>query len=63
MDKRKTMEQLMNLIWNSIFINWTQLLFSGENSGAIALVLPGLTAGRLAGRLADRQNSDKFKNF
>jgi len=25
-----------------------QLPFSGEKSGAIALVLPGLTAGRLA---------------
>jgi len=25
----------------------------GEKSGAIALVLPGLTAGRLAGWLAD----------
>jgi len=30
-----------------------RLPFSGEKSGAIALVLPGLTAGRQAGRLAD----------
>jgi len=34
-----------------------------EKSEAIALVLPGLTAGWLAGRLAGRQNSIKFKNF
>jgi len=36
-----------------------QLPFLGEKSGAVALVPPGLTAGRLAGR----QNSAKFKNF
>jgi len=39
----------------------------GEKSRAIALVLPGLTAGRLAGWLAGwlagRRNSAKFKNF
>jgi len=31
-----------------------QLPFLGEKSGAIALVLPGPTAGRLAGWLAGR---------
>jgi len=36
-----------------------QLPFLFEKSGAIALALPGLTAGRLAGR----QNSAKFKKF
>jgi len=36
-----------------------RLPFLGEKSGAIALVLPVLTAGRLAGR----QNNAKFKNF
>jgi len=36
-----------------------QLPFLCEKSGAIALVLPGLTAGWLA----SRQNSAKFKNF
>jgi len=36
-----------------------QLPFLCEKSGAIALVLPGLMAGRLAGS----PNSAKFKNF
>jgi len=36
-----------------------QLLFLCEKSGAIAPVLPGLMAGWLAGR----RNSAKFKNF
>jgi len=36
-----------------------RLPFLGEKSGAIALVLLGLTAGWLA----SRQNSAKFKNF
>jgi len=31
-----------------------RLPFLGEKSGSIALVLPGLTAGWLAGRLAGR---------
>jgi len=34
-----------------------------EKSVSIAPVLPGLTAGRLAGWLASRQNSAKFKIF
>jgi len=34
-----------------------------EKSGAIALVLPGLMAGRQAGRLAGRRNSAKFKKI
>jgi len=34
-----------------------------EKSGAIALALPGLTAGRLVGWQAGRQNSAKFKIF
>jgi len=33
-----------------------RLPFLCEKSGAIALVLPGLTAGWLAGWLASRQN-------
>jgi len=40
-----------------------QLHFLGEKSGAIALVLPGLTASRQAGWLAGRQSSAKFKFF
>jgi len=35
------------------------LYFLGEKSGAIALALPGLTAGRQS----VRRNSAKFKNF
>jgi len=40
-----------------------KLPFLGKKSGAIALLLPGLMAGRLAVRLAGRQNNAKFKNF
>jgi len=48
--KRKTMTQWMNIFQNSRFVNYTQLSFLCEKSGAIALALLGLTAGRLAGR-------------
>jgi len=44
------MAQWLNLFWNSRFVNKMQLPFLGEKSGAMALVLPGLMAGRLAGR-------------
>jgi len=47
--KRKTMAQWMNLLQNSRFVNWTRLPFLCEKFGAIALALPGLTAGRLTG--------------
>jgi len=44
-----------------------QLPFLCGKSRAIALVLPGLTAGwlssRMASWLAGRQNSAKFRNF
>jgi len=46
--KGKTMAQWLNLLWNSSFVNLMPLPFLCEKSGAIALVLPGLTAGRLA---------------
>ena len=46
--KRNTMAQLMNFHWNNGFINQTQLPLLCEKSGAILLVLVGLTAGRLA---------------
>jgi len=39
------------------------LLFLGEKSGAIALVLPGLMAGRQSVSQAVRQNSAKFKKI
>jgi len=40
-----------------------RLPFLCEKSGAIALVLLGLTAGKQAGRLAGRRNSAKFKKI
>jgi len=45
------MAQWMNLLHNNSFINLAQLLFLCEKSGAIALVLPGLTASWQAGWL------------
>jgi len=50
MDKRKTMAQWINLLWNSRFVNQTQLPFLGEKSEAVALVLLGFLAGWQAGR-------------
>jgi len=50
------MAQWIKLLWNNSFVNWTWLAnFLGEKSGAIALVLLGLMAGR--------QNSAQFRNF
>jgi len=40
-----------------------QLPFLGEKSGAIALVLPGLMAGRLAVRLAGRPADEIVLNL
>ena len=45
-DKRKAMAQWINLNRNNGFINWTQLPLLCEKSGAILLVVVGLTAGR-----------------
>jgi len=61
--KRKTMAQWMNLLQNSRFVNKMRLPSLCEKSGAIALMLLGLMAGRLAVRQAGRRNSAKFKNF
>ena len=44
--EQNTMVQWMNLHQNKIFINWMQLPLLCEKSGAILLVLEGLTAGR-----------------
>ena len=52
----------MNLQRNSSFVNQTRFPLC-EKSGAILLVLVGLTAGQQAGRLAVRQNSGSFQNF
>ena len=53
------MAQLVNRLWNNIFINPPPLPLSCEISEALHLVQPGLTAGRLAGR----QNTGIFQNF
>ena len=43
--KRKSMAQWMNL-WNNGFVNPMPFPMLCENSGAVHLALPGLTAGR-----------------
>jgi len=51
--KGKTIVQWMNLLRNNSLVKLdrlTQLLFLCEKSRAIALVLPGFTAGCLAGQ-------------
>ena len=57
--KRNTMVQWMNLHRNNSFVNQTQSPLLCEKSGAILLVLVGLTADRLAIRL----NTGRFGNF
>ena len=49
----------MNLQRNSSFVNRTRFPLLCEKSGAILLVIVGLTAGRPA----VRQNSGRFQNF
>ena len=53
-DERSTMTQWMNLHWNNSFVNRIQLPLLCEKSGAVFLVLMGLTAGRKG------QQSDKY---
>ena len=52
------MAQWVNRLRNSIFVNPPPLPLSCEISGALHLAQPGLTAGRLAGRLADEIQTD-----
>ena len=47
------MVQWTNLQLIEKFVNWTRLYITCEKSGGLDLAEPGLTAGRLAGRLAD----------
>ena len=62
--KRNTMAQWMNLHRDNGFMNWMQLPFLCEKSGAILLVLVGLMAGSpAAGWEAIRQNTGRFGNF
>ena len=53
--KRNSVAQWINLHWNKIFVDWTRLPLLCEKSGAILLVLVGLTAAWQAGRLAGSQ--------
>ena len=57
------MAQWINVFRNNRFINLTRLPLLCRNSRAVALAEPGLTAGWLAGWLANRQNVSKFQIF
>ena len=57
------MAQWVNCLRNNIFLNPPPLPLLCEISGALHLAQPGLTAGRLAGRQADRRNTGEFQNF
>ena len=48
------MVQWINFLQNSSFINPTRSPLLYEQTGTLAIVEPGLTAGRPAGRLAGR---------
>ena len=52
------MAQWINLHRNNIFVNWTRLPLLCEKSGAILLVLVGLTAAWQAGRQAGQQSDE-----
>ena len=62
MIKGIAMAQWVNRLRNSIFVNPPPLPLSCEISGALHLAEPGLTAGRLAGWLADDLRVS-FENF
>ena len=57
------MAQWVNHLRNKIFVNAPPLPLLCQISGALHLAQPGLTAGRLAGRLAVRRNTGEFRNF
>ena len=57
------MAQWINVFRNNSFVNPTRLPLLCRNSRAVALAEPGLTAGWLAGWLADRRNPGKFQIF
>ena len=52
------MAQWVNRLRNNIFVNPPPLPLSCEISGALHLAQPGLTAGWLAGKLADEIQVD-----
>ena len=49
--------QWINVLQNNGFVNPTQLPLLCEKTGALAIVEPGLTAGRQADRQAVRQTN------
>ena len=57
------MAQWINLYRNNIFVNLTRLPLLCEKSGAILLLLVGLTAAWQSGRLAVRRNKGRFEKF
>ena len=61
-DERNSVAQWINLHQNNIFVNRTRLPLLCEKSGAILLVLVGLTAAWQAGRQSDEIRED-LKNF
>ena len=46
------MVQWINILWNNSFVNPTRLPSLCENTGALAIVEPGLMAGRPTGKQA-----------
>ena len=51
------MAQWINVLRNNSFVNPTWLPLLCEKTGVLAIVGPGLMAGRLAGREAVRQTN------
>ena len=57
------MAQWINVLQNDGFVNPTQLPLLCEKTGALAIVEPGLTAGRPAGWQSSRQGAATPQNF
>ena len=57
------MVQWINVLWNNSFVNPTQLLLWCEKTGALAIVEPGLMAGKPAGQQFGRQICCKVRKF
>ena len=61
------MAQCINVLWNNGFVNPMRLPLLCEKTGALAIVEPGLTAGRQAGlqfgRPLGRQICCKVRKF
>ena len=57
------MAQWINVLRNNGFVNLTRLPLLCEKTGALAIVEPGLTAGRQAGRPLGRRIWCKVRKF